>query len=100
MDSVIDFRQFSFCRPSKLPYFLSFKSLELFYKVEFEWYTDCRAKLKGNIFVGISTSITPFFTTSPIALVRSIHSEALSTKEGNPALFLKWSNSTTLKSGL
>ena len=32
-----------------------------------------------------------------MALVRSIHSEALSTNDGSPALFLKWSNSTTLK---
>lgn len=36
----------------------------------------------------------------PIAFVRSIHSEALNTNNGKPALILKWSNSTTLKFGL
>ena len=34
---------------------------KLFYKVKFEWYTDCRTKLKGNIFMSISSSITSFF---------------------------------------
>ena len=34
--------------------------------------------------------------TNTAELVLSIHSEALSTKDDNPALLLKWSNSTTL----
>ncbi len=46
--------------------------------------------------MSVSSTVTPFFNDNTDGISSSIHSEALSTKDGNPALILKWSNSTTL----
>jgi len=61
MNPVIYFCQIPVNIPAELLAFFVLKSLELFDKVQLEFYRNPGGKLKGNVLVGVSSPISSGF---------------------------------------
>ena len=65
MDSVVNFGEATFYVPVEGFLFASFEPLIFFYQVDFELRTNPHAKLKSNVLVCVSPTISTGFRSNP-----------------------------------